>query len=397
MITHDKFSRLNGREPHREICEMQIAVHGGELLDGVLLREDAFLLKCTPPSDFTFQSLEPGMSSNGAEYGSGKGLGSHGSMASPESSLENGEIPFGSQGTGRAFHGLARLGRGKMLLFGGDGKPLSNSVLLGVIDQQTGLVQWQEQQCQKGTKPCPRVDFLILPREEGRKVYVYGGLDSNGKKLDDLWVLNTENFEWSMLYSSSADWLKGKKTVPVLDGERLLLVCGQGNAYDEIHVLEYSELTKKSSVLVQASAQVASDLSDLGAMSESLLATIQRKVMDESLTEEERIAVLIEVVGSVYEIKKSSDATDLRLEVAKESLALLETNGIEVSRLRSDLKSVQAGWARLKDLTPQVKEAIKGLELGEKTKLHINVLEFIGKVRLGRQDVLAWMQILYIF
>ncbi len=55
-------------------------------------------------------------------------------------------------------------------------------------------------------------------------------------------------------------------------------------------------------------------------------------------------------------MKSKAEMTELRMEVAGESLALLESNGISVARLKTDLATAVDGWHTLKKLAPMAKQ-----------------------------------------
>lgn len=68
------------------------------------------------------------------------------------------------------------------------------------------------------------------------------------------------------------------------------------------------------------------------------------------------------------------------MEIAGESLALLEKSGIDVQRLKEDLDSAVMGWDSLKAVLPSVKEVIKDMEVSQELKLKASAAEFTLRV-----------------
>lgn len=203
-------------------------------------------------------------------------------------------------------HGMIALSADTLLVFGGDAKPFTNTVIIGVITAGSDAIAWRDQAV-TGQIPRSRASFLMTimrgdgdPKDpnsgRGAQVVVYGGLDEKGTCMDDMFVLDTHVWEWRCVYASTGAWLRGKKSTGVLDSGRLLLLCGQRNVYDEIHALDWQSLVDGSSVLAQASQQLASDLTELNEFSAKLLATLNANALDnQNLSEEAKLALLLEV------------------------------------------------------------------------------------------------------
>lgn len=79
-------------------------------------------------------------------------------------------------------------------------------------------------------------------------------------------------------------------------------------------------------------------------------------------------------------MKSKTASTDLKMEIAGESLALLEKSGIDVQRLKEDLDSAAMGWDSLKAVLPAVKEVIKDMEVSQELKLKASAAEFTLRV-----------------
>ena len=107
----------------------------------------------------------------------------------------------------RAFHAAAALGE-RLYVFGGhrflkDAARLHTYGDLWALDTRT----WEWRRCgeqadgQLARAPCARDRAALVPAPDGASLLLYGGADASNRRLDDLWLFDSEHETWTEISS----------------------------------------------------------------------------------------------------------------------------------------------------------------------------------------------------
>lgn len=107
----------------------------------------------------------------------------------------------------RAFHAAAALGE-RLYVFGGhrflkDAARLHTYGDMWALDTRT----WEWRRCgeqadgQPARAPCARDRAALVPAPDGASLLLYGGADASNRRLDDLWLFDSEHETWTEISS----------------------------------------------------------------------------------------------------------------------------------------------------------------------------------------------------
>ncbi len=304
----------------------------------------------------------------------------------------------------RQEHQIFPLEKDSVVIFGG--RPFSVDVIIGEIKDKIGIVEWRVAKV-GGDKPTPRRDFHSSVNLG--ELLMYGGIDSNGKPLDDIFMLDTKveesKWKWQCLYKSDTAWMPKnmERSLGFLSKGKLVAMLGAisidnwGNKHhtsppcEDTHVLEYHKLLDSTSVFGKMAAQIVGDIANAHRFLKNEYDVLSKEMpsaaessSSKSLDADEvelRSRFAWEIFGSLYRIQQNTEELSLTLDVLEEVLAALcKNSGSKLERLGQDLTDCVEMWREIQKLVPRIHEKIQWLRAIETVKLRENIAALDEKV-----------------
>ena len=366
----------------------RIFVHGGLDPNGSML-DDSLILKVSTSSKAEWQRLKNIVSFTQLEqFESSQALND---ASSPYSSFSFRDSKQNSGCLSRlpgehSDHLLIAWGKNAVLLFGG--LPFSPDVFIGEIKETELTVEWRIASV-GGSAPKPRRNCQYV--EKDGKVVIYGGYDSTGAVLDDMFLLDMNidesRWKWECLYMSDAKWISGPKgaasrqcSFGILKRGKLMLLLGSSSEVEpcaEIHVLEYEKLNQSTTIDGKMSEQIVSDIArvkkflieELGNIQvENPLAQIEDSSKLLSAEVEARRKTTWQVLASLHRIEEGKSNVELTLDILSEVLALLHPEQ-KSDGLHQDFDECVDMWREIETLAPEVTKKYQLLRILESDRL----------------------------
>ena len=390
----------------------RVFVHGGLSHDGMLL-DDSFILKFQNPAKAEWQRLKNTVNpayleqflAAQAQSTESQGGGVFAMKAAQESQSEDLNESLKLPGARRRHH-VFSLDKESVLLFGGI--PFSAQLIVGDIKEQSGIIEWRVASV-AGLQPTPRRDFDSAVNEG--QIIIYGGYDSAGKILDDMFVLDTkmdeDSWRWRCMYSSDAAWLAPAshpdrlRTLGVLNKGTLVLLLGSKGAMpcEEVHLLEFDKLLEATTVNAKMMSQIVDDLAAVQGFLKTEYDLLNQEIPSAAADvpvgkkadeeeEEMRSKIAWSIFASLYRVRENGEQARLTLDVVQEVLTVLRRQGSTLERIGEDLDECLDLWRQIEKLAPKVMDktqwmrAIEMVQLRERVgALDERVSKFATEVR----------------
>ena len=296
--------------------------------------------------------------------------------------------PAKRMGCGTAFLDGAEK---KVYVFGGDathddGQNLFTNVLtIGTLEGNTKTfekgsveVAWQTVEV-KGDIPPPRSDFLMTTHLDG-KIVIYGGVDKGGNPLDDMYVFDADQHEWTCMYASDASTM-ASHPISGFVKEKLFSIAATKSAYDDVRILDFGTKMEQNAFVPRMEKRVKDELDELQEWQEETMKDL--KIDPNSGADEDKQRdLLLTVNGRIYEFKESQDKYDLQLDVLKDAMSFLSRHGSkDMDKRNAQMADVDENWAAVKKQAPIAKELGRNVQEREAAKVKDKIQAYESTIK----------------
>jgi len=250
-------------------------------------------------------------------------------------------------------------------------------LVIGTVDTKTNSVVWSRPQT-SGQVPTPRKNATSAFIDG--KIHFYGGYDEKNKFLDELYMLDPETMEWSILYASDYHYI-GDNNLNALVQKKIVSVSSTRSSWDEVRVLDFG---KQESVTAKINGRFAKQMRDLDKMLGESMRQLTLRPQDE-ISAEGQFKVLVQAMNAIHDIKQKMPIYDLQFEVLRESITYLASTGTNVDRQEKELKDAMDRWTSVKKQAPESRENVRPILEKEIQKLKVNVTNFHEKMKEERK------------
>eukprot|EP00877_Chromochloris_zofingiensis_P015255 jgi/Chrzof1/9984/Cz04g22250.t1 len=236
-----------------------------------------------------------------------------------------------------------------------------------------------------GVKPAPRSGATLLEYSPG-KLFLYGGVGSDGKLLNDAFILEVEAWSWSRVYYGHADLLgTTAPLVTLADGKLVSVNAAAGSPkLDLAASLDLFGLAASYKFTDKMRTEAVAQL-------EALEAWVDKQQLGMELAQHldtlsQSFDSLLKVMDALYQVKLKKSDTDLLGDQLREVFHHLSHEKINTTKLDKRLDEVLHKWDEVKKAQPQVKSNVEPVQANQAERIRKDIEHFAARVSHSQKD-----------